>query len=60
LVYGDKSHFQQYFSDDIAFLAVSFIDGWNRSCRRKPSTCPKSLTNISHNVASITPRHERG
>jgi hypothetical protein len=26
---------------------------------KKPPTCRKSLTNLSHNVATITPRHER-
>ena len=30
-----------------------FIDGGNR---RKPPTCHKSLTNLSHNVVTITPR----
>ena len=36
-------HFQQYFS---YIVAVSFIDGGNRSTRRKPLTCRKSLTNF--------------
>jgi hypothetical protein len=27
-------------------LAVSFIDGGNRSTQRKPPTCRKSLANI--------------
>jgi len=27
-------------------VAVSFIGGGNRSTRRKPSTCHKSLTNF--------------
>jgi len=43
LVYGILCHFQQYFS---YVLAVSFIVGGNRSIRRKPPTCRKSLTNF--------------
>jgi hypothetical protein len=39
--YGIYRHFQQYIS---YILAVSFIGGGNRSTRRKPSTCRKSLT----------------
>ena len=35
--------FQQYFS---YIVAVSFIGGGNRSSRRKPPTCHKSLTNF--------------
>jgi hypothetical protein len=35
--------FQQYFSFIVTF---SFIYGGNRSNRRKPSTCDKSLTNL--------------
>jgi len=27
-------------------MAVSFIGGGNRSTRRKPPTCPKSLNNF--------------
>ena len=38
LVYG----VQQYFSN---ITVVSFIGGGNRSTRRKPPTCRKSLTN---------------
>jgi len=38
-----------YFSYIVAF---SFIGGGNRSTQRKPLTCRKSLTNLSH-------RHER-
>ena len=34
--YGVKRHFQQYFS---YIVAVGFIDGGNRSGRRKPPTC---------------------
>jgi hypothetical protein len=49
--------FQQYFS---YIVAVSFIGGGNRSTQRKPPTCRKSLINLSHNVVSNTPRHERG
>ena len=35
--------FQQYFS---YVVAVSFIGGGNRSTRRKPPTCRRSLTNF--------------
>jgi hypothetical protein len=38
-----KGHFQQYFS---YIVAVSFIGGGNRSTRRNPPTCHKSLTNF--------------
>ena len=38
-----KRHLQQYFS---YFVTVSFIGGGNRSSRRKPPTCRKSLTNF--------------
>ena len=38
-----KGHFQQYFS---FILAVSFIGGGNRTTRRKPPTCRKSLRNF--------------
>jgi hypothetical protein len=48
--YGVKRHFQQYFS---YIVAVSFIGGGNRSTRRKPPTCRKSLTNLSHNVTLL-------
>ena len=41
--YGAKRHFQQYFS---YIVAVSFIGAGNRSNRRKPPTCCKSLTNF--------------
>jgi hypothetical protein len=34
-------------------MAVSFIDGGNRRTRRKPPTCRKSLTNLSHNVVHL-------
>jgi hypothetical protein len=27
-------------------VVVSFIGGWNRSTRKKPPTCCKSLTNL--------------
>jgi len=37
------SFFQQYFS---YIMAVSFIGGRNRSTRRKPQICRKSLTNF--------------
>ena len=40
---------QQYFS----YIAeVSFTDGGNRSVRRKPTTCRKSLINLLHNIIS--------
>jgi hypothetical protein len=57
LVYGVSCHFQQYFS---YIVVVSFIGGRNRSARRKPPTCRKSLTNFTHNVVWSIPRHERG
>ena len=40
---GVLRHFQQYFS---YIVVVSFIGGGNRSIRRKPPTCRKSLTNL--------------
>jgi hypothetical protein len=49
-------HLQQYFS---YIVAISFIGGGNRSTRRKPLTCRKSLTTLSHTVVSRTPRYER-
>jgi hypothetical protein len=51
--YDVLRHIQQYFS---YIVAVSFIDGENRSTRRKLPTCSKSLTTLSHNVVSSTPR----
>ena len=47
-------HFQQHFSYKVV---VSFIRGGNQSTRRKPPTCRKSRTNLSHNVLSSTLRH---
>jgi hypothetical protein len=44
LAYGVQRHFQQYFSYYI--VPVSLIGGGNMSTRRKPPTCPKSLTNF--------------
>jgi len=41
--YGDKRHFQQYFS---YIVAVSFIGGGNRSTQRKPPICHSSMTNF--------------
>ena len=32
---------------------------WMEETRSKPPTCHKSLTNLSHTVASSTPRHVR-
>ena len=43
------THFQQYFS---YIVVVSFIGGGNQSTRRKPPTCHKSLTTLSHKVVS--------
>jgi len=40
---GVYRHFQQYFNH---IVAVSFIGGGNRTTRRKPSTCRKSLTSF--------------
>ena len=46
-------NFQQYFS----YIAkVSFTDGGNRSVRRKPTTCRKSLIDVLHNIVSSTPQ----
>ena len=39
-------------------ISVSFIGGENWSTLRKPLTCRKSLTNLSHNVVSSTPKEE--
>jgi hypothetical protein len=41
-------------------VAVIFIGVGNRCTRRKPPTCRKSMTNLSHNVVSSTLLHERG
>jgi len=41
-------------------VAVSFIDGGNRSIQRKPPTCRKSLTYFITLFLSSTPRHEMG
>ena len=43
------------FNNISVIVAVSFIGGRKR---RKPTTCRKSLTNLSHNVVLSTPRHE--
>ena len=50
--------FNATFNDNIFSytVAVSFIGGGNQSTRRKQPTCHKSLTNLSHNVVSRTPR----
>ena len=40
-VYGIYRHFQQHFS---YIVVVSFVDGGNRSTKRKPPNCRKSLT----------------
>jgi hypothetical protein len=55
LVYGVERHFFFIkYSNYIA--AASFIGGGKRTSRRKPSTCRKSLTNLSNNVISSAPR----
>ena len=41
--YGVECHFQQYFS---YIVLVSFTGRENRSTRRKPPICRKSLTNF--------------
>jgi len=49
LVYGVECHFQWYFSYIVVvsyIVAVSFIGGGNKSIRRKPPTCCKTLTNF--------------
>ena len=48
--------FQQNFS---YIMTVSFSGRGNQSTQRKPPTCHKSLTILSHNVASSTPLHEQ-
>ena len=57
LVYGVSRHSQQYCSYE---GVISVIGGRKRNTRRKPPTCRKSLTNVSHNFVSSTPLHERG
>ena len=37
-------------------VVVIFIGGGNQITRRKPPTCRKSLTNLSHNGVSSTHR----
>jgi len=41
------------------FRGDQFLGGGNRDTMRKPPTCRKSLTNLSHNLVSSTPSHER-
>jgi len=38
-------------------MAVSFIGGGNQRTRRKPPTCRKSLTTLSHNVVHLALYH---
>jgi hypothetical protein len=38
----------------LSIVAISFIGGGNESTQRKPPTCRKVLTNLSHNVVSST------
>jgi len=47
------TYFQDYFN---YIVAVSFIGCGNQSIWRKPPTCCKSLTTLSHNVVSSTHR----
>ena len=46
------------------FNNISVMSWWSvllvEETRRKSQTCRKSLTNLSHNVVSSTPHHERG
>ena len=57
VVSGVYRHFQRYFS---YIVVVSLIGGGHRNTRRKPPTCRKLITTLSHNVVSSTPCHERG
>jgi hypothetical protein len=41
-------------SGGLGLMEVSFIGGGNRSTWRKPLTCRKLVTTLSHNVASST------
>jgi len=50
------TRFQQYFS---YIVTVSFIGEGNWSNWSKPPTCRRSLTYLSNNGVSSTPRHER-
>jgi hypothetical protein len=45
--------FDQWFHRRFDIVAVSFIGGGNRRTQRKPQTCRKSLTNLSHNVVHL-------
>jgi hypothetical protein len=58
-MYIRVSVFNAIFKKYLSYIvAVSFIGVGNRSIRRKPPSCRKSL-NLSHNVVSSSPRHER-
>ena len=50
--YGVKHLFRQYFS---YIMLVSFTGGGNWNTWRKPPTCHKSRTTLSHNIVSSTP-----
>ena len=55
---NSSCHVQQYFS---YIVPASFIGGGNRSTRKKKHRPLASHSqNLSHNVVSSTPRHERG
>ena len=43
----------------ISWRSVLLVEETNRSTWWKPPACKKSLTNLSHNVVSSTPCHER-
>ena len=57
-----KTHFwnnlQQEWVRVMVFNTI-FSGGGHRNTLRKPQTCRKSLTTLSHNVVSSTPSHER-
>ena len=42
------------------FNNISVISWRKPEYPEKPTTCRKSLTNLSHNVVSSTPRHKQG
>jgi hypothetical protein len=50
LVYGVQRHFQQYFS---YIVAVSFIDGGNRSTQKKPTELPQVTDKLYHIIYRV-------
>jgi len=56
LVYGAERHFQQYFSH---IVAVSFIGGGKGVPGENHRSVASHRKTVSHNVVSITHRHER-